>query len=322
MLESVPCGGLAWHERRPFAQAQAERLSPFKNFGCNATVVRGRLLLWFWDQAEVQEALRQDGRMPAESNFLVEPLLRAPATRQGEASLSCWGGIDHQTWDQGTLVASRWEPTASASPTTALSSSPWSRELLNGTGLKLPWLDALKRAADGRFLVSALSLLVFAASCAYFAYWTGLYFGGTRHLAEVEVAADEADRAIGNLLSLRQSAERDERWVKDYTRLAASPELEHLFASLGRVMERQGVVMREFELRGEELRLAFSSAGGEIDLPELLRELSRMPGTTDVQLRDNVELNQVGFNLRIPGYMSVLRPSAAAPDAPQSPTAR
>ncbi|RZJ06917.1 MAG: hypothetical protein EOP39_17815 [Rubrivivax sp.] len=74
------------------------------------------------------------------------------------------------------------------------------------------------------------------------------------------------------------------------------------------VLERNGVVLREFELRSDQLRISVAAVGGDIDLPELLRSLSQMSGASDVQLRDNAELRQASFTLQVAGMRRLLGP--------------
>lgn len=318
VFESMPCAGLAWHEHRLFAQAQAARLAPFKNYGCNAAVVGGRLMLWFWDQAEVSAALNALGIDPLSRVYLAESLLRRPAVRQGSDSMRCWGGIDLQDIAQGAVVRSVWQADSSAAATPEpLGTRTWARELLSRASHQPSLFSRLGRLATRQVLVPVLSTATVTLAAAYLAYWGGSYLGGVQRLTQLELAADEADQAIGNLVALRQSAALNERWVKNYSQLAASVELDKLLEALSRVMEQHGVVVREFELRRDELRLALGSAGGDIDLPRLLEGLAQMPGVSDVQLRDNVELSQVGFSLRVPGYFALLSPEteAAAPAA-------
>ena len=76
------------------------------------------------------------------------------------------------------------------------------------------------------------------------------------------------------------------------------------------VLERNGVVLKEFELRNDQLRIAVVAVGGDIDLPELLRSLSHMAGAGDVQLRDNAELRQATFTVQVSGMRRLLGPGA------------
>ena len=310
VFESMSSAGLAWHEHRLFATAQAARLAPYRQPGRNAAIAGGRLMLWFWNQAEVSAAMLEAGLDPQTHVYLVEPLLRRPSVRQGPDSLNCWGGTDRLELAMGGLVSSIWQAGEAAAATPApLAGSSWARELLSRASTQPSVFGRLGQFATRRVLLPLFSTLMVTLAAAYLAYWGGNYLGGMQRLAELEGAAEEADRAIGNLLTLRQSADLNERWIQNYTRLAASAELDKLVAALTRVMEQHGVVIRELELRKDELRLALSSAGGEIDLPALLDGLSKMPGVLDVQLRDNTELAQVGFNLRVPGYFALLGPA-------------
>jgi hypothetical protein len=94
VFESVPCRGLAWRERKQFARTQAKRLAPFANFGFNACVRSGTLMLWFWDQSEVQNAARARGLDPVRTRLWAEPLLRQAPSGSGQRVVACAGGTD------------------------------------------------------------------------------------------------------------------------------------------------------------------------------------------------------------------------------------
>lgn len=313
VFESLPCAGLAWHERKQFARMQASRLAPFKESGSNAAVAGGRLMLWFWNKSEVSTAMRSAGLNPADYRFVVESLLRKLPGTPGLVEQACWGGSDRLDVINGGIAKSTWQNAIGAVATSAIPSSTWAPELLNSVSLASQSLGRLEWLRSRQILLPLLSGALVTGTGVYASYWGGVYLGTQQRLTQIEQQAEVADNAIGNLLTLKQSVASNERWVNNYSRLAASVEFDRLLESLALLMERHGVVVREFELRQTELRLAVSSAGGDIDLPRLLESLTALPGVIDVQLRDNVELTQAGFSLRVPGYLSLLTPDSANP---------
>ena len=338
VFESMPCAGLAWYEYRQFASTQARRLAPFRNFGCNAAVVDKQLMLWFWNEDEVVACLRKSGLGAEQLRRIVEPLLRSPSQQASAQelrprestkpalslnstqsySLQCWGGVDQLELRGKAIISSRWqgdkESTAAQKPQAPpILGKPWARELLGlGSTQILSW-GRLEWLRNRRLLVPLVSAILVAGTAAYAAYWGGLFLGGQQRLQSLEQTAEAADLAIGDLVSLRQSAATDESWVSNYKRLASSVQFDRLLADLARLLEQQGLVIRELELRKGEVRLVVVSAGGDINLPQLLDALNGIAGLSDVQLRDNVELTQAGFSFRVPGYAGLLSPAGDAP---------
>lgn len=320
VFESMPCAGLAWHERSRFARTQAARLAPFSRYGCNAAVVNNRLMLWFWDEVEVSAAIQGAGLESGRLGRAAETLrLRLPGN-DGEWVLPCAGGNDTLTLVGGAIVRSRWQRLAAGQPdkqaldqASQLLTRPWSRELIGAGTPSSGARDRLAWLRNQRILVPLGSAALVTVAAAYAGYWGGVYLGTNQRLSDLEKQADVADRRIGDLASLRQSALSSSRWVDNYTRLAASVQLDRLLEALSALLERNGVVIRELEIRQNEVRLAISSAGGDIDLPRLLEGLSALSGVSDAQLRDNVELAQAGFSFRVPGYMALMTPAAKSP---------
>lgn len=319
IFESMPCAGLAWHERSLFARTQAARRAPFTNFGCNAAVVSDRLMLWFWDEAEVSAAIHRAGLVPETLGRVVETLLLKLPGKEGEWELACAGGMDQLSLSRGAIVRSRWlksssEPAANrtAQPTPLLS-RPWARELIGSSTPSRGLLSRISWFTDRQVLVPLGSATLVSACAAYTAYAGGMYWGTQRSLTELEAQADEADRKIGALATLRQTATSDSSWIASYTRLASGIQFDRLLASLTKLLEQYGVVIRELEIRQNEVRIAVSSAGGDIDLPKLLEGLATLEGVREVQLRDNVELTQASFSFRVPGYMALMAPSPSRP---------
>ena len=56
---------------------------------------------------------------------------------------------------------------------------------------------------------------------------------------------------------------------------------------LAEPLEARAVVIKEIEVRNEDIRLNLVAAGAELDVPGLLRTLENTPGLDDVQVRQN-----------------------------------
>lgn len=304
LFESVPCKGLAWHERRSFARLQAARLAPFLTTGCSAAVRNGTLMLWFWDQAEVLPALSAAGVDPARVRFMAEPLLLAPPVGSGERRLPCTDGVDVQRLTDGAIVASAWVQNTGPGQTEQRRSHAWSWELIGAEALRDGALPGPRTQPLHQWVWrGALALTV--ASAVFTSYWAGTVWGLKAQRERLEAAALGTTARLGTLASLQRQASQDKDWVTTYQRLGQGMRWSSLLRALTPSLERSGVVMKEMEVRQDEIRLAVVTAGAAIDLPQLLESLAAIPGIADVQLRVNVDVTQATFSMRAPGFMNL-----------------
>lgn len=305
VFESLPCAGLAWHEYRSFARMQASRLSPWLNTGASAAIRGGRLMLWLWDQQELDALLAQCGEDPApQRRPLVETLYRPLSWESGEVEFAGDGGVEQLRIENGAIVASQWQPDAGTSDG-PWRKTPWAFELLGSKQADRSQPGYPQIGVGAR---RAAPLVVTAAAAAYALFHLGSYLGLDHRLEVLEQEAELADQRISSLSAAGQELKKESEWLASYRRLAASVDLQAVLNVLQPVLERHGVVLKEFELRGDQLRIAVITAGGDIDLPELLRSLSRLAGVSDVQLRDNTELRQASFSLQMTGLRRLLGP--------------
>lgn len=306
VFESLPCAGLAWHEYRSFARLQAARLSPWLNTGASAAIRTGRLMMWFWDQDELNALLAESGARQPGLHLVVETLYRQLDWNGEDASLPCDGGVEQLHFEDGALISSHWQPVGgvAAGP---WRKRPWAFELLDGgpSARQSPMLPNVG-AATLRFAPAVIA----TGAAAFALFHAGSYLGLEHRLQDLEGEAELADQRINSLSTVGQELKKETQWLASYRQLAASVDLQSLIAALRPVLERNGVVLKEFELRNDQLRIAVVTVGGDIDLPELLRSLSRMSDVSDVQLRDNAELRQASFSLRVSGLRRLLGPGA------------
>ncbi len=308
VFESLPCEGLAWHEYRNFASLQARRLAPYMHCGVNAVVRSGRLMLWFWDQQELDTLLGQCGTSAANSRLMVETLFMPLPRSSGDIELQSPEGRDRIKVEAGAIVSSQWEERQQRTPGIALPwrNRPWAFELIgNRPQVRRSSLPGLGAAA-----LRHAPLAVGGAAALYLLFHAGVYLGSSSRLAVLEREADVADQRISSLSAVGQELRQETQWLSSYRQAAASVDLQHLIDALAPVLERHGVVLKEFDLRNEQLRIAVITAGGDIDLPALLDALSRLSGVSDVQLRDNTELRQASFSLQVSGLRRLLGPGA------------
>lgn len=306
VFEAVPCRGLAWHERVSFARLQGRRLAPFANTGFNACVKSGVLMLWLWDQAEVMAALNDLQLDPHKTRLWAEPLLQTRPAGSGQADRACAGGVDLQTLVEGAITVSVWQPAAAPLPAPALPRTwPWSRELAGQRLRPVGDIGAARRWSPATLLATACyASLVGAAT--YAAYWGAQMLAADVQLERLESEAQRSTRQLGDLADVRARSKSANDWVTAYARLATGLMAPTLLDTLAPVLERYGVVIREMEARGDEVRLSVVSAGSDIDLPGLLQGLSASPGFANVQLRTGVDFSQATFSMRVPGHLQTV----------------
>lgn len=306
IFESVPCKGVAWHETRSFALLQAQRLAPHLNSGASAAVKGGTLMLWFWDESEVQTAMQLAGHPYAGIQRVAETLTLGLPARQGQWKVRCAMGADSMTLVEGAVVASHWtsEVTGAIAPTREMG-RPWARDLI---GRPIALGSGSSKLDSGRSLQRDTTVLGAAAAvacAAYLAYWQASYLGARDRLATLESSSESSLERARKALEMRRLAAEDSAWVAAYQELGGSFRTELFLQSLARPLAAGGLVVKEMEVRNEEARLVLVSASGEIDLPRTLELLGRMPGAFDVALRDASDFRQATFTLKIPGYRRI-----------------
>ena len=309
IFEQVPCAGVAWHERAGFARLQAMRLAPHAVTGGSAAVRQRRLMLWLWDAQEVEAALTAAGLDPAKVTCIAEPLLLNLPKTSGPHTLRCQGGSDHLVLADGAVLESQWqadEALGRAPPD--LLRRPWARDLLNTRGLA----GSRDAAALQRGLVTASWVLAFVCA-GYLAYWAGQWQGLETRLASRASVSDQSSTDFGRLLQLKQSQAADQAWLDNFDRLSRSVDVEAVLQTLQRPMEANNLVIKELELRNEDLRVLVGSAGGDIDLPRVLRALTAVPGFDAVQLRQSADTQQASFTMRVAGFRDTGSPTGGRP---------
>jgi len=88
---------------------QIERLSSFAATGSHFHFGVNFISLWLWDARVVGDAADAMGVDLRRVPVFPESALQPPG--EGARMIECLDGVEGQSWDQGTLVASRWWPT-------------------------------------------------------------------------------------------------------------------------------------------------------------------------------------------------------------------
>lgn len=312
VFEAVPCRGVAWHEISSFAALQAQRLAPYLRSGASAAVKNKTLMLWFWDQQDLEAGLRNAGLESSRAKPVAETLMLELPTRQGELRLRCASGIDSMTLDGGAISSSRWESGLSGTAQTSRAlSRPWAHDHMGGP------VDATSSAGLGASTaqrgLTALGAGAAIGCAVYAAYWGGSLMGAQERLARLEGGAELTIERAQKLAALRQSEMQDRNWVESYSQLGGSFQLDTFLRALATPLAASNVVLKELEIRNDEARLVMVSTGAELDLPAILEVLGKMPGVADIALRDNADVRQATFTMHTPGYRRIQPPVAAKP---------
>ncbi len=311
VFEAVPCRGVAWHELGSFALLQAKRLAPYVRSGASAAVKNKTLMLWFWDQQDLEAALQRAGSESTDARPIAETLMLELPSRHGDSRLRCARGVDSMTLDGGAIISSHWDNPASTTAHAASAlSRPWAHDHI-GTSL-----DATSAGLAAPLLqrgLGALSLAAMIGCGIYAAYWGGSLLGAQERLAALEGEAQLQIDRIEKLAALRSSETRDRDWLIAYNRLGASFRFDEFLQALESPLAARNVVLKELEIRNDEARLQMVSTGSEIDLPSMLEVLGTIPGVDDVALRDNADAKQATFTLHSPGYRRIVSPVTTRP---------
>lgn len=311
IFESVPCKGVKWHELDDFARLQARRLAPYLSSGANGAVRGGTLMLWLWDEVELQQILHEAGLGDLNLRRLVETLVLELPVNAGTCRMECEAGVDVLSVAAGAIVSSNWLPAKGrAAHAERPITQPWARERLQSSA-KLGAAGA-NWSLSTAMRLAGLALLV--GGGAYAAYWGGQLYGAEKLLREQETAASATQTLLQEAGPLRGAAAANASWVERYVAQSQSLELAGLLQALERPLESQGLVVKELEVKNGEARLALVSAGTDIDLPGTLQALDDVPGIDAVQLRQNSDPAQATFSFAVPGFRrSPFDPAFAEP---------
>lgn len=302
VFESLPCKGVRWYELDGFARMQARRLAPFARSGVSAAVRQHTLMLWFWDDTEIDDLMLRAGAAKPSMQRVAESLwLDVPAS-SGFIEVAGSQGIDQMDLLDGAIRASRWRASEDGRERreARLLKRPWARNRLAGG------LDAAAQRGASRWtaprVVTAVCMFAATGLAAHGAYWGGSLLGAEQRLAELRAASTDVGSEASKINALRQDADADRRWVLDYRELGRSFDLSAFIAALEPPLREHGAVVKELEVRDEDAKLSIVAAAQEIDLPRLLQSLEALPGISQVQVRQNTDPTQAVFGMTLQGF--------------------
>lgn len=301
LFESIPCAEVRWFELAGFARLQVLRLSPFQRTGASAARRGGHLALWMWDADEVQRLTQAaggatEGHAPvAEAMFLALP-------EDGEAVRRCTQAEEHISVEGGALVRSRLAALA-----------PFRVDGVDMTAKEFDWLAAranglgLEGLGGGVGLFNRGACLLAMAMLGWATFQGAAVWSAARAAESLERQVAERTSAQGANAQLRRELEADQQWLQNYAVAVAELNVPALLEALRPVLEAHGVVVREWTSGTDNVRVVLVTAGGDIRLPELTRDLTAVPGVVQLQLLQHEDLNSATFTFRPEGWIREAR---------------
>lgn len=297
VFESVPCRQVRLHEMSGFARVQARRLSPFRRTGSSAVRRAGRLHLWMWDADEVDSLIRN--RVTAKVRLVAESVYLPWPSGEGTNKLRCTQTEDGLVCRDGAVLEAN---VGSPMPLqlSALTRNPAGFDWIGGA---LDAAGSVASALDGALLFNRFGLLCALSALGYLGYEGGRLWGGVDAAQTLEARLANHVAARGQRAGLESAARADAKWLESYLTASAQLDVPGLLAALRPTMEAFGVVIREFDAAGPQLRVVFVSAGGEIRLPDFLQALRGLAGVSGVRLDQHKELGEATFVMEAPGFV-------------------
>ncbi|MBB2484219.1 hypothetical protein H5407_03160 [Mitsuaria sp. WAJ17] len=265
-------------------------------------------MLWLWDSQELQQLLEPLKLKLGDWRLVAEAVYGEPPLPQGEQRRSCMNGEELWQVEDQAVVGSTWLATPQGHVVTR---GPWGRNLTPQVGAG-PQKEARSWRVKPVVLANGAMAALSLSALGYLGFNSGRYWSLEGEVARLEAEADQADNRILQLSHIGSEARKEAEWLDQYRQLASSVQVDRLLEAIQPLLERHGVVISEFELRDQHLRLQMVTAAGDIDLPALLDSFNHLNGVTDVQLRDNNELTSVTLSMQLPGYRRLMGPAAEA----------
>lgn len=156
---------------------------------------------------------------------------------------------------------------------------------------------------DGATAFNRLGLVVALATLGYLGYEGGRLWGARDAAQSLEEQLAGQVSARGKLTGIESEARADAQWLEAYLKASGQLDVAGLLVALRPALEAQGVVVRELEAAGDQLKLVLVSAGGEIRLPDLLEALRAIAGVQAVRLDQHKELGEATFVMDVPGFV-------------------
>ena len=329
----LPLAQVAPAERRAVVRNLLLAWAPFDQAEYRVAWQGDAALAVAWDRTVVEGLLASAGGS-ASISLWPETFLREPPSHDGLRLLPCLEGVEAQLWRSGSLQASRWwpeqpeesdaqawlrslGPEIAASDLPVLSSVAWRAR---------PWADLhsldglsstssrLERIAVGAALVGLTALTAAQAH-----QWLAAYEAS-------QIVQRDRQRLLLEAAPVLAARDRAETLAREAQRLAeqmSSVSPLDVLLHLSDVLPARGVMLKELELSGPQLRLAIDLAP-DLQRTALVKDLQAGGWLSKVaEARDNSNRGWVVFDATLAGQRApatASRPVAAMTPAPPAPS--
>lgn len=270
-------------ERTAALQVQAQAWQPFDDCA-RCLVLQGEWgCVIAWDRAVAERALLAAGLDAAHHPLIPETLMRPPQA-DGTSLLQGAEGFEAQHWQAGQLLASRWWPhlPSEADWIQFLRSLPGQhephalpQEPVPLAWLSRPWIQPLSSPEgdqQSRARERGLVWLGAAALSLGAGFVAAQLVQVERAVAEQEAANTALREQLEPVLKQRERAVLQAAAAEPWQAWLTAPLPVDLIQYLNDLLARRQVLVREFELRGQTLRLGLE-APAKLPRAELLKAL-------------------------------------------------
>jgi hypothetical protein len=319
-LAAVPAA-----ERLSALRIQALGWQPFQSTDYGLVLQGGEGLAIAWDGALAAEELAAAGHAAGRARLVPETLLRAPQN-DGVMLVRCGEGVEGQVWRAGALVASRWWAAPpvedewrlflhAGAATPEELASPLPSQAVDLPLLDKPWtsVHGINDSADAQ--VARLEKRALAAGALVLLVGIGTVarqeWDVWQELRQRRADMAELRESAASALSSRDQALAQIERVGKFAAILNEPLPLEVLSHVHDMLGKSGVLIREFELTGNKLRLGLQ-LGPQVSRTTLVRDLQAGGWFQDVaEERQGNQSNQGYAVLRM--SLSGLHPAAAAP---------
>lgn len=301
-------------------RAQAMAWQPFERAHLRIGLRQHHGLLVAWDAALLEDVAQQLGVAPEAIQWLPEVALHDPPT--GLQLIQGEDGVEARCADEGQLLHSRWWPQApdAVQWSEFLRTVPaaWAGSLLPALQTPepaaRPWIDlrpieedASQQRRQERWWVAAVGLALALASIPALRAQVDL----RTQRADLDAQLRAQEQASDPLRKLQQRAVA----LNDQARRLAAeldgPQPLRVLAHLAETLPRDGVLLREFDLEGQRLRLVLEVVPG-VSRGALVSKLQQGGWFAEVVEQSSVpRAGWVAYAITLSGHRAA--PSSAAP---------
>lgn len=304
LFESLACAEIRLYELPGFARLQAQRLSPFGRTGASAVRRGHHLMLWLWDADEVEQALQSAGLAGNPRLSIIAEALYLSAPGDSGTSVDRATQCTVRSSCEGGAILQSEVLAPAALDVDVIRPRPWGHNWLANWG---------QRRQVGARSFSARAFVNLGAACVAGAMFVFMMYQGGALLASRNAAerlATELDASLaerGQTSALSKAVEVDAGWVRNFAQASRQLDVAAFVDAIRPVLERNGVVLGEFEANDSEVRLVAVTVGGEIRLPDLLADLGRIAGVRGVRLMQQDEFKRATFALQTDAFVVALK---------------